>query len=115
MSSFRTSTLAALALAALAVSFPSAAPAPAKPTPEQIAAWVKQLGDNDFAVREEATKRLWQAGEAAESALQAARSSDDAEVKRRARELLEKFRWGVYPDTPAKVADLITAYTSADL
>jgi hypothetical protein len=108
------STFVALALGALAVSFPAAAPAPAKPTQEQIAQWVKQLGDNDFVRREEATKRLWQAGEAAEAALQGALSSDDAEVKRRARELLDKFRWGIYPDTPAKVVDLITAYKSAD-
>src|SRR5205085_6057861 len=52
--------------------------------------------------------------QAAEPALQAALASDDAEVKRRARELLDKFRWGVYPETPAKVVDLIAAYKSAD-
>jgi hypothetical protein len=114
VSSICRSTFAALALAALLVSCPAAAPAPAKPTPEQIAGWVKQLGDNDFAAREEATKRLWKAGEAAEPALQAAMSSDDAEVKRRARELLDKFRWGIYPDTPPKVVELITAYKAGD-
>jgi hypothetical protein len=114
VSSLCRSTFAAVALGALAVSLPAAAQAPAKPTKEQIAKWVQQLGDNDFAVREEATKHLWQAGEAAEPALQGALSSDDAEVKRRARELLDKFRWGIYPDTPAKVVDLITAYRAAD-
>jgi hypothetical protein len=113
VSSLRRSTLAALALGALAVTFLAAAPVPTKPTKEQIAGWVKQLGADDFTTREEATKRLWQAGEAAEAALQEALASDDAEVKRRARELLEKFRWGIYPDTPAKVVDLITAYKAA--
>lgn len=84
-----------------------------KSTPKQITQWVEQLGDNDFKVRENATKKLWQAGAAAESALQKAAQSDDREVARRARELLDKFRWGIYPDTPADIVALIHAYQSS--
>ncbi|HZV06978.1 MAG TPA: hypothetical protein VE999_17985 [Gemmataceae bacterium] len=84
-----------------------------KPTPKQIAQWVEQLGDNDFKVRENASKKLWQAGAAAESSLEKAANSVDREVVRRARELLDKFRWGIYPDTPANIVALIRAYQSS--
>lgn len=84
-----------------------------KPTPKQIAQWAEQLGDNDFKVRENASKKLWQAGAAAESALEKAVQSDDRETARRARELLDKFRWGIYPDTPADIVALIHAYQSS--
>ncbi|HEY7326915.1 MAG TPA: hypothetical protein VH592_04720, partial [Gemmataceae bacterium] len=85
-----------------------------KPTPKQIAQWVEQLGDNDFKMREDASKKLWQAGAAAEPALEKAIKSDDPEVARRARELLDKFHWGIYPDTPADIVALIRAYQSSE-
>jgi hypothetical protein len=84
-----------------------------KPTPKQIAQWVEELGDNDFKVRENASKNLWQAGAAAEPALEKAAKSSDREVVRRARELLDQFHWGIYPDTPADIAALIRAYQSS--
>jgi Flp pilus assembly protein TadD len=88
---------------------------PAKaPTAEQISQWVKELGDNNFEVREEASKKLWEAGELAEAAVLAATKSGDAEVARRAGELNDKFRWGIYPDTPPKVLELITRYQTGD-
>jgi tetratricopeptide (TPR) repeat protein len=85
-----------------------------KPTAQQIAQWVQQLGDNKFSVREQASKKLWAAGSAAESALEEALKSDDAEVVRRARDILDKFKWGIYPDTPADTVALIRAYQAAD-
>lgn len=84
-----------------------------RPTPKQIARWIEQLGDNDFEVRENASKKLWQAGAAAESGLEKATKSDDPEVVRRSRDLLDKFRWGIYPDTPADIVALIHAYQSS--
>ncbi|HXG12652.1 MAG TPA: hypothetical protein VNK04_23040 [Gemmataceae bacterium] len=84
------------------------------PTKEDIARWVRQLGDDSFAVREEASRKLWLAGRAAEPALQEAVKSDDPEVVRRARELLNKFRWGIYADTPPQIVDLVNRYQSAD-
>jgi tetratricopeptide (TPR) repeat protein len=108
--------LPAVAALALGLPLPAAAPdAPARPpTGEQVARWVHQLGDGDFEVREKASRALWQAGRAAEPALRRALKDHDAEVVRRARDLLDKFDWGVYPDTPGDVVKLIDAYRSAD-
>ncbi len=63
----------------------------ASPTSEQIASWILQLGHDSFQVREQATAKLLQAGEAAEPALITAARSADAEVARRARDLLERI------------------------
>jgi hypothetical protein len=89
---------------------PPAGAAPPGPTAEQIASWVRQLGADDFASREKATKLLWEAGNAAEPAVQAAAKSDDPEVRRRAAGVLEKFRWGIYADTPQDIVTLIGRY-----
>jgi tetratricopeptide (TPR) repeat protein len=84
------------------------------PVAKQIAQWIEQLGDSRFAARENASKKLWQAGAAAESDLEKATKSDDPEVVRRARDLLDKFRWGIYPDTPADIVALIRTYQSSE-
>jgi Flp pilus assembly protein TadD len=94
----------------LALNAVIAAPPPAK----EIAGWIEQLGDNNFAVREAASKKLWAAGSAAESALEAALKSDDAEVVRRARDILDKFKWGIYPDTPVEIVALVQAYQATE-
>ncbi|HEY7428535.1 MAG TPA: hypothetical protein VH682_30170, partial [Gemmataceae bacterium] len=94
--------------------FPAAAAPAEKPGAKQIAQWIQQLSDNKFSVRESASKKLWAAGSAAEAALEEAMKSDDAEVVRRARDILDKFKWGIYPDTPADIAALIRAYQSAE-
>ena len=106
------STALAVALCLLP-SLPAEAPQPVA-TPEQIARWVEQLGDKDFDKRQEASKRLWEAGEPAEKPLEAAAKGDDAEVRRRATQILDKFRWGIYPDTPKRVGELIGRYQAAD-
>jgi predicted Zn-dependent protease len=84
------------------------------PTKDQIAQWVKDLGDANFEVRERASRQLWEAGEAAEAAVLEATRSSDAEVARRAGELADKFRWGIYPNTPPKVVELVGRYREAD-
>jgi tetratricopeptide (TPR) repeat protein len=84
------------------------------PTKEQVARWIKELGDDDFATREQASKSLWQAGSAAESAVFEALKSGDVEVVRRAGALAAKFKWGHYPDTPPAVVERIGRYRVAD-
>jgi hypothetical protein len=92
---------------------PAAADPPAKPpTKEQIAELVKGLSSDSFEEREKASKDLWKAGQAAESALRQVLKDGDAEAIRRAREILDKFDWGLYPDTPEAVANLIEEYRS---
>jgi tetratricopeptide (TPR) repeat protein len=92
---------------------PSASAAP-PPSREDIARWVQQLGDKRFANREQASKRLWAAGQQAEAALRTARQSADPEVARRAREILDKFKYGIYPDTPKNVLKLIADYRTGE-
>src|SRR5947207_8221677 len=80
-------------------------PKKTSPTKEQVAQWIRDLGDNDFTTRQMASKRLWEAGRAAELALHEALNSNDAEVVRRSKELFDKFKWGIYPDTPEKLVE----------
>jgi len=57
-----------------------------KPVPSaaQIQTWVKQLGDDDFKVREEATRNLIEAGEVAFEEVTKVTKSKDPEVNQRA-------------------------------
>ncbi len=88
-------------------------PAP-KPTKGDIARWIQELGSDDFNVREEATRKLWEAGTLAEEAINKAAKSDDAEVSRRAREVADKFRLGIYPDTPQAVVEALGRFQAGD-
>src|SRR5262245_57804530 len=55
----------------------------------RIAEAIRQLGDQDFRVRERATQTLWAAGQAAEPALRSAvEEGSDPEIARRARAIL---------------------------
>jgi hypothetical protein len=114
MSPARSRLPLALTLTALAALAAPAPAAPTVPTRDQIARWIKELGDDSFATREEASRKLWEAGRHAEDAVRAALDSPDVEVRRRAAEVYEKFKWGLYPDTPKDVAELIRRYQDAD-
>ncbi len=71
---------------------------------------VRELGHDDYAVRRRATHELWRAGEAAEPALRAALESPDPEVASRARWILERVRFGLLPDTPPQLVQLIEQF-----
>lgn len=86
---------------------------PPKPTRADVAKWIAQLGSEEFDAREEAQRKLWDAGNVAEAAVAEATKSTDAEVARRAKEVLDKFRWGIYPDTPQAVIAAIGRYQAA--
>ena len=102
--------LVAVLLAVPARSSPPADP-PAAPTVERL---VADLGHPAFGTREKAQRDLWQRGEAAIPALEKAATGDDPEAARRARELLDKFAWGVLPDTPPAVLKLIAKFRAGD-
>ena len=75
-----------------------------------VAQLVEELGDPVFATREKAQRELWKRGTAVVPALEKALKSDDPEVVRRARELLDKFAWGILPDTPPDVLKLLRQF-----
>jgi len=89
---------------------PAADPPAKPPTKEEIAAWIKGLGSDSFETREQASQALWKAGKTAEPALRQVLKSGDPEAIRRAREILDKFDWGIYPDTPEAIITLIDEY-----
>src|SRR5438876_7460922 len=92
----------------------TATTAAAPPSREAIAQAIQQLGDQRFTVREKASAFLKAAGRAAEPALRAAVQSHDLEVARRAQVILDDFNWGLYPDTPLPLAELIHRYRGGD-
>ena len=83
---------------------------PPGPTPGQIDRWVEELGADDSDTWRKASERLWRAGRDAEPALRRAMKHRDADVVLRARLVLSRFEWGLYPNTPAAVVKLIERY-----
>ena len=65
------------------------APAPAARTRQRVAALIRDLASDEFAVRETASKELAKLGTAAEFALARAEGADDAEVRGRVVKLLQ--------------------------
>lgn len=59
------------------------------PSEAQLRELISQLGSDDFATRESATKRLTEAGANAFGALDAAKQSDESEVRRRAEMIVQ--------------------------
>jgi tetratricopeptide (TPR) repeat protein len=108
--SFRIAALLTFA----AMSAFAAPPASKSPTPEQIQKAVDDLQSPRFPVRERASKALWDAGAAAEPALREAAKSKDEETANRAKTILDKFDWGLYPDTPPEVARYIEKFRGGE-
>jgi tetratricopeptide (TPR) repeat protein len=97
--------LLALLLPALA-----AGRAGAQPSAEAISKAVRDLSSPRFATREKASAVIWSAGRTGEMALLRAVPGGDLEMARRAEKILERFRWGLYPDTPKDLRALIAKY-----
>ncbi|MGD0898279.1 MAG: hypothetical protein ABR915_10625 [Thermoguttaceae bacterium] len=94
---------------------PRAEAAERAPTAAEIERAVPQLGDPEYTVRERASQTLWEAGKAAEPALEKALQSSDCEVSYRARQILGRFRWGIFPDTPPKTVQWINRFRFGDV
>lgn len=75
---------------------------------------VKQLGAREFVTREQATQALWKLGPQVESELVLALQTGDRETIARARLILDRFRHGIFPNTPADVVNLIEQYRTGD-
>jgi len=81
---------------------------------QQIRRWVEQLAANEYGVRQAASKKLRQAGRPAERWLELAARGQDLERRHRAEEILKDFRYGIYPDTPKDLAQLLRRYRGGD-
>jgi len=90
------------------VSSPSARSA--ELTATEIARQIERLGAEKLVDRDDASRRLWHAGPSVEPALRKAAESPDAEVRFRARAILERFQFGVFPDTPEETISLIKRF-----
>ena len=75
----------------------------------RVAAWIDDLGDGKFEVRERASRGLEKLGEMAEPALRRAAAGPDAEVRRRAARLLARL------GPPVRHPDLLRAIRSAEV
>jgi len=84
------------------------------PDPAAIQRAIRELGDAKLALREAASQWLWEAGPATEEALRIAATSTDAETRFRARAILEKFRYGVFADTPTEILKAIENFRGGD-
>lgn len=100
--------LTALCLLALA------APAPSEPLANLPQA-VAQLGAEEFQLREQASHWLWSQGAAAIPTLKAAVTHPDAEVRLRARVILDKLELGITPDSPPDIYPKIDRFRRGDV
>lgn len=104
--------LAATAVGVISALVVSAAPV-LKPPGSELDQWVEQLGDDRFAVREQATAKLWAKGNAALPRLRELTKSLDPEQAVRARELVRKIEMGIFPDTDPELLAIIEEYPTA--
>lgn len=88
--------------------------AAAAPTEAELQAAADRLGAADPAERDAAGRVLWAGGEAAVPFLREAADDPDPETARRAREILAKFRYGISPDTPREIVDLMDRYRAGN-
>jgi tetratricopeptide (TPR) repeat protein len=103
--------LAPCLLLCLCASAPSTSPS----TDPDVPALILQLNDPDPQLRENATKTLWSRGRLIEPQLRAAAQNGPPEVVRRARSILRDFAFGLYPDTPKDIFNLVAQYRDGDL
>ena len=65
-------------------------------------------------MREQATRELWIAGAAAEPLLRQASQDQSPEISHRASAILHNITYGLLPDTPPEVIDLLGQYQNGD-
>ena len=74
---------------------------------------IQELGDPQFRVREEASRRIWKLGESALPALQNTAAGKDPEQAYRAGELIRKIQLYLTPDTDLAVIELVERWEKA--
>ena len=121
MNSFGAEILTCLAVMAVAAPAANDGPSPAVapvqvavPDAERsVAELIADLSNERFAVREAATKKLWESGDAAIGELKQAAAGADPEAAYRAREILRKIDLFITPGTDPAVINLVERYKKA--
>jgi tetratricopeptide (TPR) repeat protein len=85
-------------------------PNPAEFNVEQL---IRDLGNNNYAVRERADAALRKLGAAAIAVLEKALETDDAEVRMRLKAILADARLGISADMPPETADILRNFDKA--
>lgn len=108
-----------VALLAVALTAPLQPPARAEPEDtlhrqqKDVEDAIGRLGSADPAERDAASEFLWSLGELARDALTEAADDGDVEAARRATEILGRIRYGIRPNTPQVIVDLLSQYRSS--
>jgi hypothetical protein len=84
--------------------------APPPPAAKDAATLVRELADEQYKVREQATRELWKLGDDALAALEEASRSPDPERMLRARELVRKIQLRITPETDPVIASAVERY-----
>jgi tetratricopeptide (TPR) repeat protein len=93
---------------------PEALPSPAvNALGREINTLVRELADESFHVRENASREIWQLGETALPALREATTAVDPEQVFRARDLIRKIQLHITPETDPAVIALVERYVKA--
>lgn len=108
-------TIALVRFASAQAELPEKAVTGPKPDAAAVQKAIGELGHEDYATREAASKLLWLAGLNAEASLRTASASNDPEVKMRARLILEKFELGLTPDMPPEFEALLVNFRLSEV
>lgn len=90
-------------------------PADAVAAVDPVAKEIERLGNERFQVREEATRRLWEMGQAALPQLKEAISGADPEIGKRASVVLRKIEMDITPQTPEAVVALVERFSRSTI
>jgi hypothetical protein len=111
----RSSLLASFTISLALCALPAGAEPPAsQPTEAQIEQAIKRLDSPAWQEREDAGEWLRRAGKTAIPALQRLAKSCPPEAAARAQQILDDFKWGLLPDTPAEIVKLVRDFRQAD-
>lgn len=80
---------------------------------ESMEALIAKLGDDSYTVREDASLKIWRAGEAALPELRASAAGEDPEKAHRAAELIWKIELSTTPETSPSILQWVERYPKA--
>ncbi|OYV06251.1 MAG: hypothetical protein CFE26_07305 [Verrucomicrobiales bacterium VVV1] len=82
---------------------------------DPVAKEIERLNNDQFKVREEATRKLWELGQAAVPKLKEAISGSDPEAGKRASAVLRKIELDITPETPEAVVALVERFSRSNV